>query len=415
MNDINKNFDNLQEKIDRLDANPLFQLSLGSKELFHSNLLAWVIGQKYQQKFVVEFLNALLINDSIESVTEYPEREKMNIDLRFTVKLKDDNEKIIIIENKVKSLPYRKQLEEYKEKVTKVQKNGCKPSFYLLSLVEPSKDVVPDEWKLIRYDKVAKAITENLGKIESEDTSFISLRCLLNTYCDYISQLHDIAEARLKITKPEDEYFYPIKTRNDFEKVRLHDLYLKYRYQQVKDFIKESIEKQRLTIVKKKEDLKEVESNPLVMLSSGFSKSNGKIDFKYLSSYNDRGVNIAFCLQLHGNQLRFALEYILNKDISHALSEELHKYAHELFNTKKWMRMPTGIGLKGCLSFDGEPLGKARSSSKYDEERFFCKFGSAFLYKYYKIPDEVKVQDVVQLFTAVCTYLDNENLLNALK
>jgi hypothetical protein len=92
-----------------LKKNGLFQMSLGSKELFHSNFLAWIFSyseeDEHQKKFAVSFFEHLfkdrLVGKKIEKI-KAPEREKMNIDLIFTIQLLGDETIEIIFENKVK-------------------------------------------------------------------------------------------------------------------------------------------------------------------------------------------------------------------------------------------------------------------------------------------------------------------------
>jgi hypothetical protein len=87
-----KKVENLNNLLCNLEKNPLFQMSLGSKELFHSNLLAWIISQKSQTKFVHKFLEEILkLENKIVKIIQYPEREKKNIDLRFKLEMEDES------------------------------------------------------------------------------------------------------------------------------------------------------------------------------------------------------------------------------------------------------------------------------------------------------------------------------------
>src|SRR5690606_14227209 len=97
--------------IEYLEKSPLFNLSLSSKELFHSNFIAWIV-DLYKNEFSVILSQRLGLK-----ITEIKkiERETKNIDL--SIHYKNENEdRLIVIENKVKSLPDKKQLEKYQEK-----------------------------------------------------------------------------------------------------------------------------------------------------------------------------------------------------------------------------------------------------------------------------------------------------------
>ena len=89
----------MQEAIKNLQNSALFNLSLTSKELFHSNFLFW-LANKYKLEIGTIFANKFNLNVKNKILSETPKREQENIDLL----LEYDNA-IIIIENKVKSIP----------------------------------------------------------------------------------------------------------------------------------------------------------------------------------------------------------------------------------------------------------------------------------------------------------------------
>src|ERR1700676_1892052 len=114
-----------QAEVDILRSSPLFQLSLGSKELFHSNFLAWLF-ETYPQESG-RALSRFLKKDEGSAVMLPVLREQKNRDLTINFK----NGQQLVIENKVKSLPYIEQLELYSEGATEDQ------NFLLLSLMPP--------------------------------------------------------------------------------------------------------------------------------------------------------------------------------------------------------------------------------------------------------------------------------------
>ena len=99
----------IDKQVEELKNNPIFSMSLSSKELFHSNFWAWLFahnehGREYLEIFFKHF------PDSDFKV----EREQGKRDITIWCE-----EKAYIIENKVKSLPDIEKLEKYKEKVGK--------------------------------------------------------------------------------------------------------------------------------------------------------------------------------------------------------------------------------------------------------------------------------------------------------
>ena len=79
-------------------------LSLSSKELFHSNMIGWLIENN------LDFARNILERPDLDSERKV-EREKYNFDLLVTA-----NGEKFVIENKVKSLPDYQQLEGYRRK-----------------------------------------------------------------------------------------------------------------------------------------------------------------------------------------------------------------------------------------------------------------------------------------------------------
>lgn len=100
---------------DTLRKSPMFQLSLSSKELFHSNFLYWISQtDKIAFKEIITTLYAQGEGE-FDELSEWPDkfevkREYNNYDLCVL----DKNRNIwFVIENKVKSIPSLSQLERY--------------------------------------------------------------------------------------------------------------------------------------------------------------------------------------------------------------------------------------------------------------------------------------------------------------
>ncbi len=118
----------LQQIIENLKLSPLFNLSLSSKELFHSNFLAWLC--KMYPESVGRVFADFLKSSPASCVGLKVYREQRNIDL--TLEYSDGQ--LLIVENKVKSIPSLKQLEEYSAEF----RGNSQASFLLLSLTQPS-------------------------------------------------------------------------------------------------------------------------------------------------------------------------------------------------------------------------------------------------------------------------------------
>ena len=123
---------NMEEIIKNLNKSTLFRLSLGSKELFHSNFLAWVAENSLAfNQAIFEFLD--LRECCIKPTTINREKEHIDLWLEYKIGVNTVN---VFIENKVKSLPYRSQLDSYAEKQAK--KKNVDNHYIMLSLYRPA-------------------------------------------------------------------------------------------------------------------------------------------------------------------------------------------------------------------------------------------------------------------------------------
>ena len=134
-----------------LAGEPLLHVSLGSKELFHSNLLGWVC-ERFPGAARTVLGDWLVPADGV--VTDRVRREFQRLDLvvEFT------GYQPIVIENKTFSLPDEKQLEKYATGA--VSKVGGHPVLLLLSLTDPGWtddrfEVNGRVWQWMSYARLA--------------------------------------------------------------------------------------------------------------------------------------------------------------------------------------------------------------------------------------------------------------------
>lgn len=208
------------EAFKTLKESPLFNLSLSSKELFHSNMFYWIC-ETYG--YVLGPILAKQIGIEAEHIKE-TKREKLNTDLIIRFK----NNTKVVIENKVKSIPNPAQLKKYEQKIPGITK------FVLLSLFEPSFEAVSTNWKHIDYRDYCKILEELISKLENDqngDTDkpdFAYHLSLLKDYTKFTAALVAITET---ITIDfENGLFDFHKNHSQYQEIRLHDLYTKRIY-----------------------------------------------------------------------------------------------------------------------------------------------------------------------------------------
>ena len=171
---------NIKENITDLNNSPMFHLSLSSKELFHSNLLAWLAEDPDTRDLFVKVLNLFgLENSQAEKLAdgirdnEYMVlREYKNFDFCICEKLKNWKEEpgeeeyvpgqvVLVLENKFKSIPYEAQLTGYEAKVEGhkgLNKEGMKnkkKSWYW-----KENNVMPQKWsdKFYKGEPIDKVV-----------------------------------------------------------------------------------------------------------------------------------------------------------------------------------------------------------------------------------------------------------------
>lgn len=178
----------IQQVVSDLKASPLFSLSLSSKELFHSNFLAWLGNNDSTKQFFVEVINELVKDLNLQSTGNWiVEREDHHFDLCINeINKKGKKGKyLLIIENKVKSIPIKKQLDEYETET--VNGKGSHTKYLLLTLTEKfahRTKIENNPWIVKTYQDLANIMRNKQGSISDP-----YLQSLLKDYIEFIENL----------------------------------------------------------------------------------------------------------------------------------------------------------------------------------------------------------------------------------
>ena len=253
------------ETISELKKSPIFNLSLSSKELFHSNFIAWIC-EVYQLEF-----GEILANNFPDKFN-FPDkkiisvqRETRNYDL--TIEFYSTK---IIVENKVKSVPDRQQLIDYRAK------SNSNNIFVLLTIIEPSFKIKELEWELLTYRDLAILLSDLLKKITDEYHKRI-----IQDYVYFINILSDLLKP-LSLNLKESYYDFYGSDFKIFKEIRLHDLYLKYKYtelvKEIKKYLKNNISNTEIEIGKRYSH--ELNRNKVV-ISTGIVNGKGVVNIDF--------------------------------------------------------------------------------------------------------------------------------------
>lgn len=303
-------------ELEDLHSNPMFRISLGSKELFHSNFLAFLWDcDKQAKKAFLNMINDLLpegkkinVNELLgkEGLTIYREKENLDLCICHT---KNNKECIdIVIENKVKSIPYIEQLDEYRQTAAKPQyKNSASVTYILLTLATefPNKEAIERDWNIITYDQLVEAIKQYYRKNNMEPR----LQQYIEDYTDFIDKL----SALQIVDQFNDEPFHNPDIIAAYHKKNLSDLYLKQRGSyficMLLKKITEAQENNRLGKIDIKQGAKSQASgknivdnskNAIIYLASGMNRGKSTITIHIYP----KDSTSSYALQIEGNQYR---------------------------------------------------------------------------------------------------------------
>ena len=278
---------NFNDEVDTLKNSSMFYMSLGSKELFHSNFLHWLS--------IINFDVFLKIMHGLSDVDNFwweekykPDsnnievrREFHNFDLSIYIKVDKKCHRngepydvwlpVLILENKMKSLAYQDQLDGYlgkvyeewhdyyKSDIENQWKGATKVSFIVLSLVTPSLKgdsqygKIKCKWFLKNYKDLSIIL---LGQVKSIVKEFD--KSIIEDYCSFVKALFDIANNDWKID-PANSYISKVCPRysNDedvkqkvkqLEELRIYDIREKIVYDQLINLLQEKLINAKLGI-----------------------------------------------------------------------------------------------------------------------------------------------------------------------
>ena len=352
----------LRAPLARLQDSPIFNFSLASRELFHSNFLAWLFEQREFEVIVSEVLKRAdptigasfcLRSGTAKSV----HREKQNIDLWLTLRPfeEDDTEWHVLIENKIKSLPRLEQLEEYASKAP--ENSSC----ILMSLSEPRFAL--GKWKWLSYTKVLELVKKCTGVSSSSYTQLI-----LEDYARLIEALLWIEDQSTVELSSSFDFWSP--KRDDLlvelTSLRLDDFYTKKKYEALAYHIWNTLKRAKLPTAGFREKVAWQGVEPMIFVNSGMTRATGYVDLKFVI-----GPDFSVGVQLQGNSYRKVIE-----DNS---GNRTVAIANQVFEGTNW--------------FDSAPL--RGDSTTYPKNKRFNRFGEVFLYRSAHLPEGCVIEDIL--------------------
>lgn len=396
----------------KLGDMPIFRLSLGSKELFHSNFLEFL--WDVDRSFFIDVIRTMLNDTSFLTLAPsdyYLSREKENFDICiYHVEQKQTKNKVqvrdvydLIIENKVKSIPYKEQLIKYVERVEKKRvPQDPEPKYLLLSLAEsfPDKnqnnevDVhyeIKDKqgrikkagntaWTVVSYDTLGQSIFQQSKAIyNAKAVSYIA------DYLGFITNLHDLQKAILNTMAGETLF----KEYDLFKQYRLHDLYIKLRCTSFMMQLKDRLLKKNIPVdilaanrVREKDKSGQYINKASVYLNVNVFNAVGQVGALVWKGKGD-----IYEVVIQGGQFRHGISPE-RKAMGRGKRAKLDNMWARHMNSPKSRDFLTRI-----LSQNPEP-----SKNPKGKKGPYCEYDDAYVYRYVRC-DQMTVNDLLDAMT----------------
>lgn len=214
----------LNKKIIELKTSPTFAMSLGGKELFHSNFWAWLI-EYGERKFSGDNPFAQIFFKDLKGKYNLTvSREKANRDISISHTDEIGKKHVYVIENKLKSISTLDQLIRYQSNLKDNFAGG------ILTGITNDIDLSDTCWTFLSY----KEISSKLKKIVINDTSFEAT--LIKQYATDIKNLSDIFSELLDISN------HSLPTSNEeiskrLGEIRFADVFIKKQAHNFESFL----------------------------------------------------------------------------------------------------------------------------------------------------------------------------------
>lgn len=336
-----------QTDLELLRQSPLFQLSLASRELFHSNFLAWLFGQR--PDWVGRILGTAPEHRDWVLGEKGIRREERNLDL--VIHLADGS--TLIVENKVKSVPYESQLEVYRKKVDALGSFYPNPKYLLLTL-SPGDAPEGSAWPVLSYGEVAERLAQAATTLGEGYE-----RHLVEDYAGFIRCL-----SALGVTGDTDLW---IDDRPLLRELRIADLLQKRKASWLARSLMAALDSE--TLLAKPGTKSDALEPGQLLVYDGLTNGNGLVGF--VMAIGDgpklegaRALSrIGMGVQLQGNQYRSFVQLLRPERPNQATRDEFRKL---------------------CLRFfDESPLPAWwEPGDQGDAKKTLCTYGDIFMYRY---------------------------------
>lgn len=359
---------------DDLKKSLLFRMSLGSKELFHSNVWAWLIEQDpaFIKVFFPEFDDKCYQYLGVS-------RECWHRDVIIWLEKCDNKERYYyVIENKIKSLQDEEQLRRYTE-----DKDGntlLKGVFTGITNALEDKLSLPKKetgeevpWKFVDYGTIAKRIREQ-ARISACFTD--RHRSQIDEYCQIIESINGMIQYVLDKSQDRFDYFSSTDKNGEnheaeyLEELRIKDVYTKLKGADILRALEASL----------KDSVSAAPQGYRLEINQSFHNGKVTLDIRYTNREegHEEKDYLTIGIQLEGYQFRLMVE----RNGTHKKEELFNEFCNGWFDA----------------NFDEKAKQRAlfKNDSSENETSMKQKYdsyggnghGSVFVYQYFNIKEK---------------------------
>jgi len=366
------NGQDLNETLEALKQNPLFYLSLGSKELFHSDFIQWLCVA--HPRLVSAALSEYLYEDTTSSQA-VADREKHNLDLVLRL----PGFAPLVVENKVKSLVRVEQLDKYDQRIASSFRNATK---MVLSFGSPWESGCYKSWRHLSYESFADALEFNVAATVSPAFD----RALVERYVAMVRDLAKVA-SHARVSDLSEDYI-GLEHYKALKDARLHDLYYKIRADHLASLITNRLEQLAPVFEGSEEEwVEQLTSNPSFFVGTAFTRGTAMINVYARSCTTGYTVG----LQVQNGQFRLCMIVPTKGTSKAARRAEREKVASGcLFNGRCWFEFHT---------FDGHACPEGATDAPTEQDGFLG-FDPGFVYRYKRIGPRFTVTKLLEVVVA---------------
>ena len=377
---------------DDLKKSLLFRMSLGSKELFHSNVWAWLIEQDpaFIKVFFPEFGKGSYRYLGVS-------RECWHRDVIIWLEKCDNKERCYyVIENKIKSLQDEEQLRRYTEDkdgnaLLGGVFTGIINALKTNELSLPKKETETGEevpWKFVDYGTIAKRIREQ-ARISACFTD--RHRSQIDEYCQIIESINGMIQYGLDKSQEQFDYSsLSYKNGENREAEYLEDLRIKDVYTKLKgaDIL-------RALEASLKDSVSAAPQGYRLEINQSFHNGKVTLDIRYTNREEGREEKdyLTIGIQLEEYQFRLMVE----RNGTHKKEELFNEFCNGWFDANFDEKAK-----KRALFKNDSSENETSMKQKYDSYGG-NGHGSVFVYQYFNIIKEKRKYNVV--FDEIKKYL----------